>query len=202
MPTIYPRRLALLGLLLLCSPLALAHHPMDGMTPETFMQGLLSGLGHPVIGLDHLAFIVGVGLLSLRFPGRAWLPVAFVAGTVLGTGVHLLAPTLPLVEVAIALSVVLLGTLLWVRPDLPPAWLLGGLGLAGLCHGHAYGETVVGAEASPLLAYLLGFALIQTLLALAIREAGARWSLPRHWQRRAGQAVTLAGVASLVALGV
>src|SRR6267378_2162800 len=39
--------------------MAWAHHFMDGGLPETFAQGLLSGLGHPVIGLDHAAFIVG-----------------------------------------------------------------------------------------------------------------------------------------------
>jgi urease accessory protein len=31
---------------------ALAHHAMDGQTPSTFVQGLLSGLGHPVIVLS------------------------------------------------------------------------------------------------------------------------------------------------------
>ena len=29
---------------------ASAHHLMGGVTPVTFAQGLLSGLGHPVIG--------------------------------------------------------------------------------------------------------------------------------------------------------
>ena len=37
---------------------ALAHHPMGGTTPTTFMQGLLSGIGHPILGLDHLAALI------------------------------------------------------------------------------------------------------------------------------------------------
>src|SRR5262249_57584778 len=41
---------------------AFAHHMMGGRTPSTFMEGLLSGLGHPVIGLDHLAFLLAVGV--------------------------------------------------------------------------------------------------------------------------------------------
>src|SRR5258708_8698214 len=41
---------------------ACAHHVMGGATPATFAQGLLSGLGHPVIGLAHLAFLLAVGL--------------------------------------------------------------------------------------------------------------------------------------------
>ena len=43
-----------------------AHHAMGGTTPQTLAQGLLSGLAHPVIGLDHLAFTVAAGLLAAR----------------------------------------------------------------------------------------------------------------------------------------
>ena len=45
---------------------AWAHHAMDMALPQTFSQGLLSGLGHPVIGIDHLAAIVGVGMLAVE----------------------------------------------------------------------------------------------------------------------------------------
>src|SRR5262249_62342369 len=43
---------------------AAAHHVMGGVMPTTAMQGLMSGLGHPVIGLDHFAAVVAVGCLS------------------------------------------------------------------------------------------------------------------------------------------
>ena len=39
----------------LASP-ALAHQPMGGVVPETLLHGLMSGVGHPIIGLDHFAF--------------------------------------------------------------------------------------------------------------------------------------------------
>ena len=52
---------------------ALAHHVMGGAMPATFGQGLLSGLGHPIIGLDHLAALVGAGLVAARIPARARL---------------------------------------------------------------------------------------------------------------------------------
>jgi urease accessory protein len=54
---------------------------MGGKMPSTFGEGLLSGLGHPVIGPDHLAFLVAVGIavgvggLSLA------LPIVFVAAS-------------------------------------------------------------------------------------------------------------------------
>jgi urease accessory protein len=53
---------------------ASAHHLMGGKTPTTFADGILSGVGHPIIGPDHLAFLValgiavGVGRLSLVTP--------------------------------------------------------------------------------------------------------------------------------------
>jgi urease accessory protein len=43
---------------------AFAHHVMGGRTPATFVEGVLSGLGHPVIGLDHLAAVVAIGCLA------------------------------------------------------------------------------------------------------------------------------------------
>ena len=67
------------AVLLAMTGAASAHHLMGGKMPSTFGEGLLSGLGHPVIGPDHLAFLiavgiaVGVGGLSLA------LPIVFVA---------------------------------------------------------------------------------------------------------------------------
>ena len=41
---------------------ASAHHLMGGKTPSTFADGILSGIGHPIIGPDHLAFLVALGI--------------------------------------------------------------------------------------------------------------------------------------------
>ena len=46
-----------------------------------FGQGLLSGVGHPVIGVDHFAFVVAVGITA-ALAGRLWaLTLSFVAGS-------------------------------------------------------------------------------------------------------------------------
>jgi urease accessory protein len=151
------------------SPLAHAHHPMGGQTPETFTQGLLSGFGHPVIGIDHFAFLVVITLLSFTLAGRArfLVPIAFVAATVAGTVYHLGAADLPLAETVIALSVLLGGLAVLLKGSLPAVLLAFMFGAAGVYHGYAYGEAIIGAEASPLIAYLFGFSVIQYAIIVA-----------------------------------
>lgn len=146
---------------------AWAHHVMDGNLPQTFMQGLLSGLGHPLIGLDHAAFIVAAGFLLALVSGGAWCVLALIAGSLLGAALHLDGINLPWSEAGVALSVMLVGALVMARRRIAPSWLAGGLALAGLLHGHAYAESIFGAEPTPLIAYLIGFSLVQYAVALA-----------------------------------
>ncbi len=70
-----------------------AHHVMDGKMPETFLQGLLSGFGHPVIGVDHLAAIVGVGILAALAGRSAAVVLAFSVAVIAGVGLHLARST-------------------------------------------------------------------------------------------------------------
>jgi urease accessory protein len=152
---------------------AAAHHMMGGRTPATFLAGFLSGLAHPVIGLDHFAFVVAVGLLAALSGRRgAIIPAAFILATLAGTGIHLLNFNLPLPEVAIAAFLLLSGILL-AGESRPNLFLLAGTAAAaGIFNGYAYGEAIVGAEMTPLLAYLAGFALIQLAIAFAAYQVG------------------------------
>ena len=162
------------AILLTSATAALAHHPLGGMTPQTFYQGLLSGVGHPVIGFDHLAFVVAVGLIAAFHRARMVMPAAFIAGTVGGTMLTLAAVTLPFAEIVIAASVVAAGAAAMrgkVTDIRPAAALAAG---AGLFHGWAYGAAVVGAETAPVMAYLLGFAAVQLAIAFAVMWAAAR----------------------------
>ncbi|NBN78046.1 urease accessory protein UreJ [Microvirga tunisiensis] len=144
---------------------AAAHHMMDGQMPQTFVQGLLSGLGHPVIGFDHLAFIIAVGLAAGLVGRSLVLPAAFVLATIAGVLVHMAAIDLPLAEVVIALSVIIAGGLIVSETELPAgAWAVL-FAIAGLFHGYAYGESIIGAEPAPLYAYFIGFAVIQFAVA-------------------------------------
>jgi urease accessory protein len=56
---------------------------MDGRTPTSFFEGLLSGLAHPVIGIDHPGFLIVAALpgFTLRGLPRYAVPLVFVAAT-------------------------------------------------------------------------------------------------------------------------
>ena len=144
---------------------AFAHHPFGGTAPKNSFEGLLSGMGHPVIGLDHLAFVIAVGLLAAVVCGGWRIPAVFIVATLAGTGLHLAAIELPLTETAISISVLLFGALAVMRDRLNPAGVMLLTVIAGVFHGYAYGEAVVGAEPTPLVAYLIGFAGAQGAIA-------------------------------------
>jgi urease accessory protein len=144
---------------------ALAHHAMDGETPTTSMQGLISGLAHPVLGLDHLAALIIVGLLAARFAsGSLALPVFWIAGMGVGAFAHMRGIDLPGGELLVAGSVVLLGVIGFLRPTLPLPALGALFGLAGFAHGHALAESIIGAEAGVVGAYLIGLVAIQAAI--------------------------------------
>lgn len=152
---------------------ARAHHMIDGDVPNTFLEGLLSGLGHPVIGIDHLLAVISVGLVSAT-PGAAAVPVGFVAGTLGGATLFAELFGASAVETAISLSLVVLGAIaLFGRPGHVPTLLSVAL-VAGVFHGYAYGESIIGAERAPLGAYLLGFSLVQVGIAATTRFVARR----------------------------
>lgn len=146
---------------------AYAHHPTGGGMSTTFLEGFMSGIGHPVIGFDHLIFVISIGLLASTGARGFWIPIAFVLAALVGTGLHLMLVDLPMVEVIISASVLVSGILL-ARLEKPNMAMIAVVaGVAGLFHGYAYGEAIIGATAVPLTAYLLGFTLIQAVIALS-----------------------------------
>jgi urease accessory protein len=147
------RALAALPLLAASIAPAFAHHMEGGQMPSTFTAGLLSGIGHPIIGLDHFAFIAGV---------------AFVAATIVGCALHLQGVTLPAAEIVVAASVLIVGAAIMTGRAMPAILAASIFALAGLFHGYAYGEAIFGAEQTPVVASLIGFAAIQTAIAVVV----------------------------------
>lgn len=196
------------------APQVLAHHPMGGRTPSNFFEGLLSGLAHPIIGLDHFAFVVASGLIAAGINRGMAIPIVFVLATIIGTEIHLQAINLPFPEIIIALSVVLFGVMLAIgntdetidKTDFSKfsgIALIALAAIAGIFHGYAYGEAIIGAQMSSLIAYLIGFALIQSILAIFAWRIGKvildRTATSSLIMRSLGLAIGTIGVVFLTA---
>ena len=153
---------------------ALAHHPLNGMPMETFAHGLLSGVGHPVLGFDHLFFVALMGIAALYTGRRFAAPLAYIAAMLAGCALMYAGLAMPLAETVIVLSLLVLG-----------GWILSGRAMSlpvalalfagfGLFHGSAFGGSIAGQEGgiggAVLLGYLLGLGAIQYAIAL-----GAGW---------------------------
>lgn len=191
---------ALLALSAAATP-AFAHHPTGGRTPTTFLEGLLSGIGHPVIGLDHLAFIVAIGIAAALVRSGPALIAAFLAASMAGVLAHVARLDLPLVEPLVALSVIAAGLLIALRGVAGQGGWMALAAAAGLFHGYAFGESIVGAERAVVGAYLVGIALVASAIAGSVMLAMRRlpWAADALARRQvvAGSAVGAVGVGFL-----
>ncbi len=171
------------------SQTALAHHGMDGQVPNTLFSGLISGLAHPVIGLDHLAFLLAAAVAMASRPNAFRLPWYFILPGLLAAAWHVAGFDLPVSEILVAASLVILGLMLvWRRVD-QAMLFLPLLMLAGLLHGYAFGESIVGAESTPLLGYFAGLALVQYGLcagSILLYRRLVRYWLPGRAEQKAG----------------
>jgi urease accessory protein len=187
-------RKATFAILLLLPGFAFAHHFMGGATPQTFTQGLLSGLGHPLIGVDHAAFIIGAGFALGSVRDGLWGLGALIIGALLGAAIHLSGIAVPASEILVAVSVILVAAVVMLQRPVPLTELAIGLAVAGALHGYAYAESIFGAERAPLAAYLIGFTIIQACM------AGAALLLQRKLRAPALRAVLGGAIGAVGAL--
>ena len=173
---------------------AFAHHPFEGVPADqlTLLQGLFSGLGHPLLGVDHVLFLVAIAFLALRRPGRWMLPLLSVglAGSLVSQLVPLAPSLTGVIESSVSLSLVAEGLIGFGL--LPQSLLLPLIGL----HGYMLGTTIVGAEPTPLLAYGFGLLISQGLLLLAATTLSERVSNLLGDKGRQLAACVLIGVGS------
>jgi urease accessory protein len=193
--------LATLPLMLAAAP-AWAHHLMGGKMPSTLLEGLLSGLGHPVIGPEHLGILIAIGIVVGACGLSLLLPAVFVIAMAAGVALQASSFTFPLsaTEIMVAVSTLVAGLLLARGRAISQITWVALFAVAGVLHGNAFGASIVGAEPSPLGAYLAGLVLVQGALTVAIalvtRRTKARMSdvMPRL----AGAAVFGIGIAVLL----
>ena len=126
--------------------------------------GFGSGFLHPLTGWDHLLAMVSVGLWGaiLGRPLIVALPVIFPAMMVVGAFFGILHVPMPPVEIGIAVSVLVLGSVIALGYR-APVWLACGIvALFALFHGYAHGNELPSA-ADPV-GYSTGFVLSTGLL--------------------------------------
>ena len=158
--------------------------------------GFLSGLFHPVSGLDHVIAMVAVGLWGAQLGAPAlWvLPVAFPMMMAFGGMLGLIGIPLPGVEIGIAVSAVVLGALVLGEIRLPLVAAAGVVAFFAVFHGHAHGTELEPGQNAML--YSLGFVVATGMLHAAGIAIGVihRWELGRLLLRGAGALVMAGGL--------
>ena len=145
---------------------AFAHHPFKmGVSADlSFWQALISGIGHPLLGPDHLIFMLGIAFAGIKKTKNWVIPLLTIGLT--GTALVQLLP-LPDVlttwaEGLVSLSLVIEGFIILNRVN--PKWLFPMFAL----HGYLLGNTIVGAEPTPLIGYFLGLLVSQATLLILV----------------------------------
>src|SRR5271165_3846065 len=172
-------------------PAAALAHPQSGSA-----AGFLTGILHPMTGLDHIIAMVAVGLwgAQLGAPAIWMLPVTFPMVMAFGGFLGLVGVPVPGVEIGIALSGVLLGAAVMTesRPPLVAAAAL--VAIFAICHGHAHGVELPPGTSG--LTYSIGFVVATGLLHACGIGIGTvhRWSYGRLALRALGGLISVGGV--------
>lgn len=166
-------------------------------TGHDHAAGFVSGLVHPLTGIDHLLAMVAVGLWASQLGRGALLlvPAAFVAVMAAAGSFGYLGLVPPGVEAAILASLVVIGGAVALSLRLHTVAAMLVVGVFAAAHGVAHGAELP--EAAGTLGYTLGFVMATAALHAVGIELGllsARRFSGRA-TRLAGAAVALSGLA-------
>lgn len=154
-------RLALTAIALACAaaPELAAAHAQDGTA-----EGLVDGLLHPVLGLDHLVAMVAVGLWGAQLgqPLLVALPIAFPLMMTVGALLGLAGVPVPADELGVGLSAVALGLFVYFGWRAPVWAAVSLVAVFAVFHGYAHGVALP--EADNPLAYGVGFVAMTGML--------------------------------------
>lgn len=174
------KKLYLTASLMMIPLAAHAHHPLAGQPMESFSQGVLSGIGHPILGFDHLFFVLLLGVVALQSTARVASIFGYLIAMLIGSMMMAFGLALPLIEPMIIASLICLGAVALSAKYLSRAKVVGFFALAGLFHGAAFGESIAAQEAgfstAILMGYLLGLMVVQFAIAFAAGEALKKWN--------------------------
>ena len=174
------------GLSLLSALPAGAHGSADA--------GVIGGALHPLLGLDHLLLLLGVGLTAAQF-GPLLLGVA-LGGALLGSVFGSFGGQLPGAEILAALAVSAIGAMLLLAGKLLRPLPAVGTVLAAAVAIHAM---LHGQEASGIAGWWLG-ALLASVITIGIGFAAGHRLSQRQNQLAARALAVLGGVLALAPL--
>jgi urease accessory protein len=159
--------------------------------------GLSHGFMHPLTGIDHVLAMMMVGVFAWQLGGRAlWLvPLTFVLVMAIGGMLGVAGIGVPFVETGIALSVILLGSIVAFRAKAPVAIALAVIGLFAIFNGHAHGSEMP--ENAAGMAYGLGSMIATALLHLG--GIGLGFVIGRIGDKRGPAFVRTTGAVAAVA---
>ena len=156
----------------------------------------LSGVKHPISGLDHVVAMIAVGLWGAQLGAPAiWvLPVAFPMVMAFGGMLGLFGVPLPGMEIGIAASAILLGAAVMMELRPPIALAAALVGFFAIFHGYAHGSELPAGESG--LLYSLGFVMATGCLHAAGISIGLvhRWNWGQRALRVVGAAIAVAGM--------
>ncbi len=162
--------------------------------------GFLTGLQHPVSGLDHVVAMIAVGLWGAQLGNPAlWvLPVLFPMMMAGGGMLGLMGIPLPGVEIGIAMSAIVLGTMVFAEARLNIQLAMVIVAFFAISHGHAHGTELPAGQSG--LLYSIGFVAATGCLHGVGITIGLihRWQAGRLALRGAGSLVCAAGIYFLV----
>lgn len=169
-------------------------HISSGTASELFWEGLL----HPILGWDHLAAMLAVGILAGRIGGKAHaiVPAVFVALLLGGAVAGGLGVRSTVTELIVAASIAVFamclvgldGVFRWPRPLLV-------VGVFAWAHGLAHGSELP--SEGTVGWYVAGFMVTSTVLHLLGIPIGA-WSA----KRERTTTFTVAGLSAVSLLAV
>jgi urease accessory protein len=194
------RRTPLAAAFALVPSLALAHPGLPGHAHD-----LANGFLHPLGGIDHVLAMVAVGLFAAQLGGRAlWLvPASFVAMMAAAGLAAMNGVVVPMTEVGIAASIIVLGAAISLRLAMPVAAAMALVGFFAMFHGYAHGLEMP--ETASGLLYGLGFVAATALLhglgigiGLAVGRLGD--TTGRNLVRVVGSVAAAIGIVMLAAI--
>ncbi|WP_105255725.1 HupE/UreJ family protein [Pseudoalteromonas sp. T1lg75] len=146
----------LFALLLIFPELSYAHGQLSA-------DGFVSGLLHPVLGIDHLLAMLAVGVASTLMHRYAVItaPATFVLVMALSAYLAMQGWYLSYIELGISVSVLILGALIHLLVKFKSSWLsllmYLAIALFAVFHGYAHGSEIP--QAANPIHFLAGFVL-------------------------------------------